>query len=86
MRYNGVAENIYLLERCGELNAERRAWLENVRGHAIRATGWTPAEVAAQDEALQREFRDRYPTIPKERCEPLARATDIERARTLKVP
>jgi hypothetical protein len=85
-RYNGVSENIYLLERCGGLTAERQAWLENVRGHTLRATGWDAAQAAAHDLILQREFKQRYVVmIPKERCEALARTTDHERATTLLV-
>jgi hypothetical protein len=87
MRYNGVAENMYLLERCGALTTERRAWLNNVRGHAMRAAGWSAAQAAAHDQVLDREFEQRYVTmIPKERCDALARTTDHERATTRFVP
>jgi hypothetical protein len=87
MRYNGVAENMYLLERCDALTTERRAWLNNVRGHAMRAAGWSAAEAAAHDLILDREFELRYVAmIPKERCDALARATDHERATTRLVP
>jgi hypothetical protein len=86
MRYNQVAENIYLLGRCGALTAERRAWLENVRGHTMRAAGWGAAEAAAQDQVLKPEFDQRYTVVAKERCDQLARTTDHERATTVKVP
>ena len=86
MRYNGVAENIYLLERCGALTADRRAWLENVRGHALRATGWSSAEAAAHDRVLKQEYDQRYTAVAKERCDQLARTTDHERATVVKVP
>jgi hypothetical protein len=86
MRYNAVAETMYLLERCGALTAQRRDWLENVRGHAARATEWSAAQLAAHDADLAREFRGRYPAVEKERCEELARNIDNERATTIKVP
>jgi hypothetical protein len=87
MRYNGVAENMYILDRCGGLTGERRAWLDNVRGHAMRAAGWDAAEAAAHDQLLRSEFEPRYAAgIPKERCDRLARATDHERATVRLVP
>ncbi|MCI3953769.1 MAG: hypothetical protein K0R53_3269 [Burkholderiales bacterium] len=87
MRYNGVAENIYLLDRCRALTAERRAWLENVRAHAMRAAGWDAAQAAAHDELLKSEFAQRYAAgIAKERCDQLARTTDHERATVRLVP
>lgn len=87
MRYNGVAENMYQLERCGALTAERRAWLDNVRGHAMRAAGWGPAQAAAHDQVLKKEFDQRYAAgIAKERCDQLARTADHERATVRLVP
>ena len=86
LRYNSVSETMFLLERCGALTSERRDWLDNVRGHAVRAMEWSEAELATHDADLQREFRDRYPSVDKARCEELARNTDIERSTTLKVP
>lgn len=87
MRYNGVAENMYMLDRCGALTAERRAWLDNVRGHAMRAAGWDAAKAAAHDQLLKSEFEQRYASgIAKERCDQLARTTDHERATVLRVP
>jgi hypothetical protein len=86
-RYNGVSENIYLLERCGGLTAERRAWLDNVRRHTMRAAGWDGGQAAAHDVVLKREFEQRYVVmISKERCEALARTTDHERATTVLAP
>ena len=86
LRYNSVSETTFLLERCGELTSERRDWLDNVRGHAVRAMEWSEAQLATHDADLQREFRDRYPSVDKARCEELARNIDIERATTIKVP
>jgi hypothetical protein len=87
MRYNGVVENIYILYRCGALTSERLAWLENVRGHAMRAAGWDEASAHAQDQLLTPEFEQRYAAgVSKDRCDQLARATDHERATTRLVP
>jgi len=86
LRYNSVSEAMFLLERCGALTSERRDWLDNVRGHAARAMEWSEAELATHDADLQREFRDRYPSVDKARCEELARNIDNERASTIKVP
>jgi len=85
-RYNQVAETIFLLERCRALTAERRAWLENVRGHAVRATGWNAVQQAEQDGHLRRELKERYPTLAPERCAELARNVDNEQATTVKAP
>ena len=87
MRYNGVVENIYILYRCGALTSERSAWLNNARGHAMRAAGWGETEAHAQDQLLTPEFEQRYAAgVAKERCDHLARATDHERATTRLVP
>ncbi|HZM33085.1 MAG TPA: hypothetical protein VFC18_01205 [Burkholderiales bacterium] len=86
MRYNVVSEMTFLLERCGELTSERRAWLDNVRGHAARAMQWDEAKLAMHDAELAAEFRIRYPSVEKVRCEELARNIDHERAVTIKVP
>lgn len=86
MRYNVVAETMFLLERCGALTSERREWLDNVRGHAVRAMEWSEAQLATHDAELQREFRERYPSVDPARCEELARNIDIERATTIKIP
>jgi hypothetical protein len=86
VRYNAIAESIYMLERCGMLTAERRAWTANVRENAMLANGWDAAKAAAHDQILKAEFAKRYVEIPKERCDQLARGTDLERATTRKVP
>jgi hypothetical protein len=87
MRYNGVVENIYILYRCGALTSERLAWLDNVRGHAMRAAGWDEAKAHAQDQLLTPEFERRYAAgVAKDRCDQLGRATDHERATTRLVP
>jgi hypothetical protein len=86
LRYNTAAEWMYLLETCGALTPERRAWLENVRGHAALATEWDKARLSEHDAELRREFSARYPSVPRERCEELARNLDNERATTIKVP
>lgn len=87
MRYNGVAESMYILERCGAMTPERRAWLNNVRGHAMRSAGWNADDAAALDKLLKVEFEQRYAAgIAKERCDQLARATDHERSTVVKVP
>jgi hypothetical protein len=87
MRYNGVAESMYLLERCGEMTDERWEWLENVRMHAMRSAGWDEAQAQAHDRLLIAEFRQRYRAgVAKDRCNQLARATDQERKTTVRVP
>src|SRR4029453_9703689 len=78
-RYNSTSESMYLLQRCGELNADRRAWLQRLRDEARRTLEWTPGQGAAHDAALKAEFDQRYPAVTKEKCDELARATDNER-------
>ena len=86
VRYNSVAESMYLLQRCGALTSERRAWIENVREHAIRANGWDAVQLATHDKVLKAELDQRYTTVPKERCDQLAQATDLEIKQTRKAP
>jgi hypothetical protein len=86
-RYNGVAESMYLLERCREMTKERWEWLENVRTHAMRAAGWDEAQAQAHDKLLITEFQERYRAgVAKDRCNQLAHSTDVERKSTVKVP
>ena len=78
-RYNTASETTYMLQRCGELNGDRRAWLQRLREEARRTLDWTAGQWTAHDAALKAEFDQRYPTITKDRCSELARATDNER-------
>ena len=78
-RYNTASESLYLLQRCGELNDDRRAWLQRVREDVKRTLDWTPGQWAAHETALKTEFEQQYPAITREKCTELARATDNER-------
>ena len=78
-RYNTASETMDLLQRCGELNADRRAWLQRLREDARRTLDWTAGQWAAHDAALKVEFDQRYPEVTKDKCSELTRATDNER-------
>lgn len=78
-RYNTASESLYLLQRCGELTDDRRAWLQRVRDEVKRTLDWTPGQWAAHETALKTEFDQQYPALPREKCSELARATDNER-------
>ena len=78
-RYNTASESMYLLQRCAELNDDRRAWLQRLREDARRTLEWTAGQWTAHDAALKAEFDQRYPEVTKDRCSELARATDSER-------
>lgn len=78
-RYNTASESLYLLQRCGELTDDRRAWLQRVRDEVKRTLDWTPGQWAAHETALKAEFDQQYPALPREKCTELARATDNER-------
>ena len=80
MRYNTVSESMYLLQRCGELNEARRAWLQRMREHSMRILDRNAAQWAAHDAALKAEFDQRHPVVAKERCSELSRSTDHERS------
>ena len=79
VRYNAIAESVYILNKCGELTAARREWLEHLRGHAMRGLDWSAAQWAAHDAALAREHAQTIPYVPKDRCDEYARTTDHER-------
>jgi hypothetical protein len=86
-RYNRIAHQMYQLERCNEMTQERWEWLENERTHAMRAIGWDETLTQAHDDLLIADFSARYRAgIARERCEELARATDLERKSSAKVP
>ena len=78
-RYNTASESLYLLQRCGELNNDRRAWLQRLREEARRTLDWTAGQWAAHDAALKVEFDQQYTEVTKDKCSELARATDNER-------
>jgi hypothetical protein len=78
MRYNTVAESTYLLDRCGELTPERRAWLRKLANIAKRPLRWSDRQRAAHDAALARDFARLYPSVPKVRCDELVRSIDQE--------
>lgn len=78
-RYNTASEAMYLLQRCGELSDDRRAWLQRLREEAKRTLDWTPGQWAAHETALKTEFDQQYPAVTREKCSELARATDNER-------
>jgi hypothetical protein len=78
-RYNTASESMHLLQRCGELNDERREWLQRLRGEARRTLDWTAGQWTAHDASLKAEFDQRYPAVSKEKCSELARAIDNER-------
>ena len=86
VRYNAIAESIYMLERCGAMTSERRAWTTNVRENAMRANGWDAGKAAEQDAILKPELARRHAEITRERCDKLAHGTDLERTTTRKVP
>ena len=77
-RYNTASESLYLLQRCGELSDDRRAWLQRQRDDVKRNLDWTPGQWAAHETALKTEFEQQYPAVPREKCSELARATDNE--------
>lgn len=79
MRYNNIAETTYLLHRCGELTAERRAWLRHLLDHAMRPLDWTAAQWAEHDAGLTRDFESRYATVEKVRCAEITSSIDQER-------
>lgn len=78
MRYNTVMESRYLLERCGELTADRRAWLRKYADLAKQPLDWSDDQWAAHDAALAQDLAQLYPTVPKVRCEELVRAINQE--------
>ena len=78
-RYNTASESLYLLQRCGELNDDRRAWLQRLREEARRTLDWTAGQWAAHEAALKSEFDQQYTEVTKDKCSELARATDNER-------
>jgi hypothetical protein len=79
MRYNTVAESMYVLDRCGELTVERRAWLRKLSDLAKGPLDWTADQWAAHDAALAKDLERLYPSVPKERCAELTRSVDQER-------
>ena len=78
-RYNTASETLYLLQRCGELNDDRRAWLQRLRDEARRTLDWTAGQWAAHDAALKAEFDQQYAEVTKDKCSELARGTDNEK-------
>ena len=86
-RYNRIAERMYQLERCNEMTQERWEWLESVRSRAQRALGWNEAVTQEHDKLLIADFNERYRDgIAKERCEDLARAADLDREKSRRLP
>ncbi len=85
-RYNSIAETTSLLGRSGELTSERYEWLTHLVDHAMRPRDGTPAQWAAHDVALTRDFERIYPTVSRQRCAELARAFDSERKATSRAP
>src|SRR5687767_7830931 len=86
-RYNRIADQMYRLERCNEMTEERWEWLEDMRMRAMQAIGWDETLTQAHDNLLIADFNTRYRAgISKERCDELARSTDLERKRAVKVP
>jgi len=83
MRYNNIAETTYELHRCGELTAERRAWLRHVLDHAMRPIDWTAAQWAEHDAGLTRDFERRHKSVEKARCAELSVSIDQERKTTV---
>ena len=82
MRYNNIAETTYEL-RCGELTAERRAWLRHLLDHAMRPIDWTAAQWAEHDAGLTRDFEHRLASVEKVRCAELSASIDQERKTTV---
>jgi len=82
-RYNSIAETTYELHRCGELTAERRAWLRHVLDHAMRPIDWTAAQWAEHDAGLTRDFERRHASVEKVRCAELSASIDLERKTTV---
>ncbi len=78
MRYNTVMESRYLLDRCGELTPERRAWLRKYADLAKQPLAWSDDQWAAHDAALAQDLARLYPGVPKVRCDELVRNIDQE--------
>jgi hypothetical protein len=78
-RYNTISESIYLLQRCGELNQDRRTWLQGLRDQAKKQVEWSPSQWAEHDAALKTDFDQHHAAVPKEKCVELATTTDHER-------
>ena len=78
MRYNAIIETTFLLDRCGVLTPERRAYLEKEARLARQPLDFTKEQWAAQDSALARDLPRLNPAVSKERCEELVSSIDQE--------
>ncbi len=79
LRYNNIAESTFILNKCGALTPERHEWLMHTLELAARSIQGTQPQWEQYDKDLLARLEKTYKTVPKERCEELARSVDHER-------
>ncbi len=79
VRYNNIAESTFILNKCGALTPERHEWLMHTLELAARSIQGTAPQWEQYDKDLLARLEKAYPSVPKERCEALARSVDHER-------